>query len=51
MSEIKYGNFKIGYLQIDIQATRKNVTNYFRINICYALVHAKTTLSVDSQKM
>ena len=30
---------------------QKNVTNDFRINICYALVHAKTTLSMDSQKM
>ena len=31
--------------------TRKNVTNDFRINFRYAFVHAKTTLSMDSQKM
>ena len=30
---------------------QKNVTNDFRINFRYVFVHAKTTLSMDSQKM
>ena len=30
---------------------KKNVTNDFRINFRYAIVHAKTALSMDSQKM
>ena len=30
---------------------QKNVTNDFCINFRYAFVHAKTTLSMDSQKM
>ena len=53
MSEIKYGNFKIGYiyLQMNIEATRKNVTNDFRINFRYVYVQAKTTLSMECQKM
>ena len=48
MSEIKCGNIKIGvfYLQMNIKATRKNVTNDFRINFRYVFVHAKTTLSM-----
>ena len=33
------------------KATRKNVTNDFRINFCYVFVHAKTTLSMECQKM
>ena len=30
---------------------QKNVTKDFRINFRYAFVHAKTNLSMDSQKM
>ena len=30
---------------------QQNVTNDFRINFRYAFVHAKTTMSMDSQKM
>ena len=41
----------VDYLQMNIQATRKNVTNDFRIIFRYAFVHAKTILSLDSQKM
>ena len=33
------------------QNTRKNVTNDFRINFRYVFVHAKTTLSIEYQKM
>ena len=33
------------------QSDQKNVTNDFRIIFCYVFVHAKTTLSMDSQKM
>ena len=29
---------------------KKNVTNYFRINVCYIFVHAKTTLSIEYQQ-
>ena len=36
------------YLLMNIKATRKNVTNDFRINFRYVLVHAKTTLSMES---
>ena len=30
---------------------KKNVTNDFRINFRYVFVHAKTTLSMECQKM
>ena len=55
MNEIRYGNFKIGcntlyYLQMNIKVTRKNVTNYFRINVRFVFVYAKTTLSTECQK-
>ena len=30
---------------------KKNVTNDFHINFCYVFVHAKTTLSMECQKM
>ena len=33
------------------QSDQKNVTNDFRINICYVFVQAKTTLSIEYQKM
>ena len=33
------------------QSDQKNVTNDFRIMFRYVFVHAKTTLSMDSQKM
>ena len=33
------------------QSYQKNVTNDFRINFRYVSVHAKATLSIDSQKM
>ena len=48
MSEIKYGNFKnwLFYLQMNIEATRENVTNDFRMNFRYVFVHAKKTLSM-----
>ena len=29
----------------------KNVKNDFRMNFCYVFVHAKTTLSMECQKM
>ena len=38
-------------LQMNIEATRKNVTNDFRKKNRYVFVHAKTTLSVECQKM
>ena len=38
-------------LAMNIKATRKNVTNDFRINFRYVFVHAKTTLSMECQKM
>ena len=49
MNEIKYGNFKnqLYYLQMNIKATRKNVTNDFRINFRYVFVHAKKTVSME----
>ena len=37
--------------QSDIKATRKNVTNDFRINFGYVFVHANTTLSKECQIM
>ena len=53
MNEIKYENFKMGCItcKVNIKATEKNVTNNFRINFCYVFVHAKTTLSMECQKM
>ena len=30
---------------------KKNVTNAFCINFCFVFVHAKTTLSMECQKM
>ena len=42
---------RLYYLQMNIKATRKNVTNDFRINFCYVFVHAKTPLSMECQKM
>ena len=38
------------YLQMNIEATRKNVTNDFRMIFRYVFVHAKTTLSMECQK-
>ena len=38
-------------LQMNIKATRKNVTNYFRIHFRYVVVHTKTTLSMECQRM
>ena len=35
---------------MNIEATRKNVTNDFRMNFRYVFVHAKTTLSMECQK-
>ena len=32
------------------QSDQKNVTNDFRINFRYVVVHAKTTLSIEYQK-
>ena len=39
------------YLQMNIKATTKNVTNDFCINFRYVFVHAKTTLSVECHNM
>ena len=36
---------------MNIKANRKNDTNDFRIKFCYVFVHAKTTLSIEYQKM
>ena len=33
------------------RSDQKNVTNDFRMNFCYVFVHAKTTLSMQCQKM
>ena len=33
------------------QSDQKNVTNGFRINFRYLFVHAKTTLSMECQKL
>ena len=38
-------------MQINIKETRKNKANDFRINFRYVFVHAKTTLSMEWQKM
>ena len=53
MNEIKYGNFKkcLYYLQTNITATRINVTNDFCIHFPYVIVHAKTALSMECQKI
>ena len=53
MGEIKQGNFKIGCITCKGTSKRpeKNVTNDFRVNFRYAFVHAKTTLSIEYQKM
>ena len=55
MSEIRYGDFKIGcitlYLQMNIKVTRRNVTNDFRIHFLYVIVHAKSTVSLECQRM
>ena len=34
---------RLYYLQMNIEATRKNVTNDFHMNFRYVFVHAKTT--------
>ena len=39
------------YLQMNIEANRKNVTNDFRMIFRFVFVHAKTTLSLKCQKM
>ena len=39
------------FFAMNIKATRKNDTNDFRINFRYVFVHAKTTLSMECQKM
>ena len=52
MSEIKYGNFKIScIITKEHQSDQKNNTNDFRLNFRYVFVHAKTTLSMECQKM
>ena len=33
------------------QSDQKNITNDFRMNYRYVFIHAKTTLSVECQKM
>ena len=39
------------FLQMNIKATRNNVTNDFRIKFRYVFVHAKTKLSIEYQKV
>ena len=39
------------YLQMNIKMTRGNVINDFRIIFRYEIVHAKTTLSLECQRM
>ena len=53
MSEIKYGNFKMGYILCNLTSKRpeKNDTNDFHINFRYVCLHVKTTLSIECQKM
>ena len=42
MSEIKYGNFRIGvFLANEHQSDQKNVTNYVRLHFSHEIVHAK----------
>ena len=42
MSEIKYGNFRIGvFLANEHQRDQKNVTNYVRLHFSHEIVHAK----------
>ena len=38
---------RLYYLLMKIKATRKNITNDFRIHFQYVMVHAKTTLSME----
>ena len=35
----------------NIKVTRRNVTNDFRLHFPYVIVHAKTTLSLECQRM
>ena len=42
---------RLYYLQMNIKANSKNVTNDFRINFRYVFVHVKTSLSMECQKM
>ena len=35
----------------DIKATRRNFTNYFLLHCRYVVVHTKTTLSMECQRM
>ena len=53
MSEIKYGNFKkqLYNLQTNIIETRRNVTNVFCLHFLYVIVHAKTTMSIECQRI
>ena len=53
MSEIKYQKISKSavFLANNIKAARKNVTNDFLSNFHYLFVHAKTTLSMECQKM
>ena len=53
MSEIKYENFKVGCITCKWTSKwpEKNVTNDFHMNFRYVFVHAKTTLSMECQKM
>ena len=39
------------FLANEHQSDQKNVTNDFRINFRYEFVHAKTTLSIEYQKL
>ena len=38
-------------LAMNINATRRNVKNDFRIHFRYVIVHVKTTLSMECQRM
>ena len=53
MSEIEYRNFKISFItcKSTLKRPEKNVTNDFCMNFRYVFVHAKTTLSMECQKM
>ena len=52
MSEIRYGNLKSAVLLAnEHQSDQRNVTNDFRIMFRYVIVHAKTTLSFECQRM
>ena len=52
MSEIKYRKFqdRLYYLQMNIKATRKNVTNDFRINFRYVFVYEKQPCQWNARK-